>query len=77
MRALAYAQGAAVLGFIPILGYGDPLMDDSDVGRQRCARSAGSTVKAVIFIVVGGAVTVVAMMVLSPILMRTLVRILS
>jgi len=74
MRALAYAQGAAVLGFIPILGTLIRLWTiPTSIAAVREISGAG-TAKAVIFIVVGGAVTVVAMLLLSPILMRMLVR---
>jgi hypothetical protein len=75
MRALAYAQGAAVLGFIPILGAVIRLWTiPTSVAAVR-EISGADTVKAVIFILAGGAVTVVAMLVFSPILMRMLVRI--
>jgi hypothetical protein len=74
MRALAYAQGAAVFGFIPILGVVIRLWTiPTSVAAVR-EISGADTVKAVIFIVVGGAVTVVAMLLLSPILMSILVR---
>ena len=74
MRALAYAQGAAVLGFIPILGILVRLWTiPTSIAAIREISGAG-TAKAIVFIVIGGAVTIVAMMLLSPILMRTLVR---
>lgn len=74
MRALAYAQGAAVLGFIPILGILIRLWTiPTSIAAIREISGAG-TAKAIVFIVIGGAVTIVAMMLLSPILMRTLVR---
>jgi hypothetical protein len=74
MRALAYAQGAAVFGFIPVLGVVIRLWTiPTSVAAVR-EISGAETVKAVIFIVVGGAVTVVAMLLLSPILMSILVR---
>ncbi len=74
MRALAYAQGAAVFGFIPVLGTLIRLWTiPTSVAAVR-EISGAETVKVVIFIVVGGAVTVAVLMLLYPILMRTLVR---
>ena len=71
MRALAYAQGAAVLGFIPVLGTLIRLWTiPASVAAVREISGAG-TAKAVVYMILGALVTVAAMMLLSPILMRT------
>lgn len=75
MRALAYAQGAAFFGFIPVLGVLIRLWTiPSSIAAVR-EISGADTAKAIIFILIGGAITVVAMMALSPILIFGLVRI--
>ena len=74
MRALAYAQAVGVFGFIPVLGWLIRLWTiPTSIAAVR-EISGADTVKAVIFIFIGGAITVVAMMLLSPILMGLLVR---
>ena len=72
LRALAYAQGAAVLGFIPILGMLIRLWTiPTSIAAVREISGAG-TAKAVVFMLAGALVTVAAMLLLSPILMRML-----
>ncbi len=74
MRSLAYAQGAAILGFIPLLGWVIRLWTiPTSIAAVR-EISGADTVKALIFIFIGGAITVLAMLLLSPILIAVLAR---
>lgn len=74
MRALAYAQGAAFFSFIPILGALIHLWTiPTSIAAVR-EISGADTAKALVFIIIGGAITMAVMMLLSPILVSTLVR---
>ena len=74
LRALAYAQGAGVLGFIPILGVLIGLWKiPASVAAVR-EISGAETSKAVIYMIAGALIVAVAMMVLSPILLVMFAR---
>jgi len=74
MRALSYAQGAAFFGFIPVLGVLIGLWRiPTSIAAVR-EISGADTGKVIIFTLIGGAITVVAMMLLSPLLIFALVR---